>query len=390
MINPWGAERRTKKIADKYLFASFKQLATPSYIKEDNSKSRITYELIRIFLSGILCFIIIQFFVKGLFFSTGVTGISLIFADFAQSYSPKVTDEYSSFILYGGFFIINIPLFFYAWSRLERILFWYSLAYTIIFASAGIIFNVVYDRFSSGNASLIFPFASALTAKIENFISNNPLSNGDFSNIPGAFWGYIAVSLVLATIGGILFGIGLSITYSSRGTTGGTDLPIIYYSITKGKNLGRLNFYVNSSIVLFGTIFLFFHDQLRTQWHYNFLQYLTSYKTLGTVIYIICYSISLDIFFPRGKKVQMQIVTSKANEIANQLFTQKNFTHSFTKVQAEGMYKKTKCEIMYCTITYFEYLRFASYIKTIDPDVFCSASFVTSVVGNFNNPKNFN
>lgn len=377
------------KLADRYLFTSFKELAKPSYLNEINSRRRIFFELVRILLSGLLCFIIIQFFVSRLFFSTGVTGLALIFADFAAASNKTIGSTtgnhtiYYGFILYGGFFVMNIPIFIYGWSRLEKTLFWYSLLYIIVFSGSGLLFDI-FHKSSENGKQFIFNFAG----KLRYWIYSDLYKPNGFRNPNWA--GFVGLSMVLAMIGGLIFGIGLSVTYSSRGTTGGTDLPITYYAITKGKSLGKLNFYVNISIVLFGIIFLYFNDPLHTHQHYSFIQYLTSYKIVGTVIYVIAYSLSLDLFFPRSKKVSIQIITSKAKEIANTLFHKKNFIHTLTEVSGVGMYKNTKVSVLYCSMTYFEYLRFSNYIKTIDPNVFCTANVNVRVIGRFAQPSKFN
>ncbi len=340
------------------------QFFVPSYLKTKESKFRTFTEITWILFGAFLAFIGIQFFIKDIFFNSGLTGIALIVSQIIHNTSPNITKIVPLIILYVLLIIMNIPFFIFGWIKLSKRI----TIYGIIFILAISIFGLTLGTyFQENDPTWIFKTISIIRILI--------LNNRSIENI-------YTESIFIAVMGAVIFATGVYLSYRSRGCSGGTDFPIIYYSSKKHHGIGHYTIIINIIVLFIGIISLYWTDPLKTKEGYTFLQYATSYKIIGSVLYLVIYGIVIDILFPRSKKLSVFIITTKAKEIISACKKDK-FIHTFTSIDVTGMYRNTNNKCLISVMNYYDYIYVLGAVKKNDPKAFIFSHKTKAVFGNF-------
>lgn len=175
--------------------------------------------------------------------------------------------------------------------------------------------------------------------------------------------------LTCALFGGALSGLGIAITFTQGGSSGGTDIIALiinkYRSISPGSIIVSLDVLIISSTLLipsagtFGT-------------------------RLATVIYgfvtSAVFSYTLDLFLNGNKQcVQIMVFSKKYAEIADAIT--KEAHRGVTAIHSEGWYTHTESEIVTVVARKQESSQILRIIKKVDDTAFVSVSNVSGVFG---------
>ena len=329
-----------------------------------NSWYRFFVNYIRIIFSAFIISLSFSFLLKQIFFNTGASGIAFVVDEITKNNSwVQSHTQHIDFVLYGTLIVVNIPFLIYGFAKFRHLLVFNTIMYIITLSLFGMFLNPVLQ-----NKLHIFNFIKVIHDKYANI--NGPDK--------------ISVDILLfPIIAGVLCALGYSILYNSLATDGGITFLVFAHcsgnNIKSSKNnLKKRNFaYVNIILNLFFfsilTIFLYFFSPAQKAHKDNFLEFISSYRVVGTVMYIIIYSSFTQFLFPFGKRVAITIITKKSFLWNPQKFGSKEqkFLHGITKInECYGMYKQKKCHILICVIPLLELASFRNHALKEDPEAF--------------------
>jgi len=181
--------------------------------------------------------------------------------------------------------------------------------------------------------------------------------------------------LMCTISGGIMVGVGIGMSISQGGSTGGTD--IIALIINKYRNIspGRMILILDAVIIL-SSLFVpsYVSDGTRMPWP----------DKITTVVYgfilITIVSTVLDLYLSGSRQsVQIFILSPKHAEIADAIT--RDLHRGVTVLSGKGWYTKQDTEVVMVITRKADLNVFLKYIKTIDPNAFVSVSSVTGVYG---------
>lgn len=274
------------------------------------SKSDFIFDIILIILG---CFIaslgVNLFLTHAKLLSGGATGIALII--------QYLTGFKAGFSV----FIINIPLFFLSYFKLDR-------KFTL-YSTIGMI---------SLSISLV------LTSSVSQLVILNDI-------------------LLYCIYGGVLCGIGYGLVFSRNGSTGGTDIiTMLIRKKYSSFNIGKVGFLLNILIVCIGAVFFGLP------------------KALYTLISMFTQSITLDNML-RGlnRKTLLLIITEKEQQVISYIIN--NLHRGVTSLLAEGEYTHDRKKMLYCIVTTRQMIELKNTIHLIDSRAFVTVVDVSEVRG---------
>ncbi len=166
-----------------------------------------------------------------------------------------------------------------------------------------------------------------------------------------------------AMIGGVLGGVGVGITISQGGSSGGTD--IIAMIINKYKNIspGRIILYLD--IFIIASSYIVFED-------------------IPTIVYgyvvMSIASYSIDIVITGSKQsAQLFIMSTKYEEVAEMLSEQTG--RGISMLHSTGWYTRKETKMLMIVVRKHETQHIFKVIKEIDPTAFISMGSVMGVYG---------
>ena len=181
--------------------------------------------------------------------------------------------------------------------------------------------------------------------------------------------------LMSTIIGGIIIGIGIGLTMSQGGSTGGTDIVALVVNKYRGVSPGRMILFVDAGIIL-SSFFVpsYLADGALMPWT----------EKLTTVVYgfilVVLTSTTLDMYLAGSKQsVQLFILSKKYAQIADGITTQMH--RGVTVLDGKGWYTKENTEVLMVITRKTDLKVMLRFIRSIDPDVFMSVSSVTGVYG---------
>jgi len=181
--------------------------------------------------------------------------------------------------------------------------------------------------------------------------------------------------LMSTIMGGLLIGVGIGLSMSQGGSTGGTD--IIALIVNKYRNIspGRMILMMDAAIIL-SSLLVPSYTQAGglVPWP----------EKITTVVYgFILVSISstvLDLYIAGSKQsVQLFIFSSKYAQIADGIT--RELHRGVTVLNGKGWYTQHDTEVLLVLTRKADLNVFLRYIKSIDPDAFLSITSVTGVYG---------
>jgi len=196
--------------------------------------------------------------------------------------------------------------------------------------------------------------------------------------IPANFCKVMAVDngkLMSTIMGAIMTGVGMGITFSQGGSTGGTD--IIALIVNKYRNIspGRM-ILMTDALIIFSSLLVPSYTSAGTL--------VPMSEKVTTVVYgfilVTIVSTVLDMYLAGSKQsVQLFILSKKHDEIADMITNELH--RGVTVLEGKGWYTKEKTEVLMVLTRKTDLNLFLRSIKNIDKDAFLSVSSVTGVYG---------
>jgi len=181
--------------------------------------------------------------------------------------------------------------------------------------------------------------------------------------------------LMSTIMGGILVGVGIGMTMSQGGSTGGTDIIALIVNKYRNVSPGRMILITDAVIILSSMI-------------------VPSYTASGelmpwtekitTIVYgfvlVVIVSTVLDLYLAGSKQsVQLFILSSKYEEIADMITH--NLHRGVTVLDGKGWYTKQNTEVLMVLTRKSDLNFLLRTVKSIDPNAFLSVTSVTGVYG---------
>lgn len=196
--------------------------------------------------------------------------------------------------------------------------------------------------------------------------------------IPEDFIQAVAVSngkLLCTIIGGVMSGVGIGMSISQGGSTGGTDIIALmvgkYRNISPGRLILAMDVVIITSSMLFPSYtatgeLVAFPEKLAT-------------AVYGLILITVC-GYSIDLYLSGTKQsVQVFIFSRKYEEIADAVAL--GMKRGVTLIPAEGWYTKTTSQVLMIVTRKDDLNTLLKFVKTIDPNAFLSVSTVMGVFG---------
>jgi uncharacterized membrane-anchored protein YitT (DUF2179 family) len=169
--------------------------------------------------------------------------------------------------------------------------------------------------------------------------------------------------LICAIIGGILSGVGVTLTFRQGGSTGGTDIVALIFNKYYNTTPGRVLLYCD--LVIIGLSYFINHD-IRT--------IIYGYVMMGI------FSYTIDLLLSGNKQsVQILIFSRKYKEIADSVVFLKK--RGVTAVDATGWYTQEASKVLIVLVRKQELNDVYRIVKSIDPDALISVANVMGVFG---------
>ena len=194
----------------------------------------------------------------------------------------------------------------------------------------------------------------------KDFIHEFALSNG---------------KLICTVLGGIIAGMGIGLSISQGGSTGGTDIVALLWCKYHPASPGRVILIVDVVIILSSLLFPSYTETG---------EMLPFADKLAVVVYgLIQVTVSgyaVDMYLSGSKQsVQAFIFTKKVSEMADAIAF--DMKRGVTVIPAKGWYSKEDREVLMVVTRKTDLNLLLRYVKTIDPDAFLSVSSVMGVYG---------
>ena len=184
--------------------------------------------------------------------------------------------------------------------------------------------------------------------------------------------------LLYVLVGGVLLGIGLGIIFKFKGSTAGSDILAAISQKRWGIKPGTTFMVVDCIVILAaGTVIhlkgLAFDRPVLTLTLYALFLLFISSKIIDVIIEGFDYAKSA------------LIVSTKSKEISNMIM--RDLSRGATAIEARGLYKKQKREVLYTVVSRKEIGLLIDTVKKIDPDAFVIVNNVHEVLGKGFRPR---
>ena len=170
---------------------------------------------------------------------------------------------------------------------------------------------------------------------------------------------------------GMMNGVANALAYVVGGSTGGSDVLSMYFSIKKQGSLGKFTTIINSIIIFIG-LFINGEDGAIP-------------KAFYTLVYLVINSIVIDLFYVRNRRNVLLIITTKGEQLSKEVTHR--FVRGVTVLQAKGAYTGEEKQMLYCACSSFEVVDITNLVKEIDEHAFVTVLEANKVHGNFLNKE---
>ena len=198
-------------------------------------------------------------------------------------------------------------------------------------------------------------------------------TNPEFAEFTGYFAGQ--GKIVCAVLGGIMAGVGIGLSMSQGGSTGGTDIIALIWCKFKPASPGKIILIIDVMIIL-SSLFLPVKDAGG--------ELLEPAPKVALVIFglmqvAVC-GYAIDLYISGSKQsVQVFIFTKDVEKMADAIAF--DMKRGVTVVPAKGWYSKEDRNVLLVVTRKTDLNLLLRYVKTIDPDAFISVSSVMGVYG---------
>ena len=181
--------------------------------------------------------------------------------------------------------------------------------------------------------------------------------------------------IVCTVLGGIMAGVGIGLSMSQGGRTGGTDIIALVWCKFKPASPGRVILIIDIMIIL-SSLLLPSYDRAGALIPYPEKVAIVVY---GLMQVTVC-GYAIDLYISGSKQsVQAFIFTKKVNEMADAIAF--DMKRGVTVLPAKGWYSKEDKQVLMVVTRKVDLNLLLRYVKSIDPDAFLSVSSVMGVYG---------
>lgn len=181
--------------------------------------------------------------------------------------------------------------------------------------------------------------------------------------------------LMSVIMGGIFVGVGIGLTMSAGGSTGGTDIIALIVNKYRGVSPGKMILGMDVLIILSSLLVPSFTPDGELV---PFMEKIVN-VVYGLILITVCSTV-LDLYLAGSKQsVQLFILSHKYEEIADAIA--KDLHRGVTVLNGQGWYSKQPTQVLMVLTRKTDLNIMLRYIKSIDPDAFLSVSTVTGVYG---------
>lgn len=167
-----------------------------------------------------------------------------------------------------------------------------------------------------------------------------------------------------AVIGGLIVGVGASITLKAGASLGGLDIVSQYFSLKYNISVGYVSIIANAGILTLA--FLLFEPQ----------------TALYTLVMFVVANTVVDRLHTAYKRVRLEIVTAKGEEVKQELIS--HYIRGVTIIDGTGAYTGLQRNVLLMVTQTHEVYDVQKSILSIDPDAFISMTPVRLLAGKFN------
>ena len=181
--------------------------------------------------------------------------------------------------------------------------------------------------------------------------------------------------LICTILGGIIAGVGIGLSISQGGSTGGTDIVALVWCKFRPASPGRVILIIDLVIITSSLLFPSYTESGEV---------LSISDKLAVVVYgLIQVTVSgyaVDMYLSGTKQsVQAFIFTKKVSEMADAIAF--DMKRGVTAIPAKGWFSQEERDVLMVVIRKSDLNLLLRYVKTIDPDAFLSISNVSGVYG---------
>ena len=198
------------------------------------------------------------------------------------------------------------------------------------------------------------------------------------SLVPQSFIAEFAVSngkLICTVLGGIIAGVGIGISISQGGSTGGTDIIALLWCKYRNASPGRVILIIDVIIILSSLLVPSYTDSGELL---PFSEKI-AVAVYGLIQVTVC-GYSVDVYLSGTKQsVQALIFTKKYQEMADAIAFDMN--RGVTVLPAKGWFSKEDGYVLMVVTRRADLNLLLKYVKSIDPDAFLSVANVMGVYG---------
>ena len=181
--------------------------------------------------------------------------------------------------------------------------------------------------------------------------------------------------IVCTVLGGIMAGVGIGLSMSMGGSTGGTDIIALIWCKFKHASPGRVILIIDIIIILSSLLFPSY-DRNGALLPYPEKVAIVVY---GLMQVTVC-GYAIDLYISGSKQsVQAFIFTKKVSEMADAIAF--DMKRGVTVIPAKGWYSKEDKQVLMVVTRKTDLNLLFRYVKSIDPDAFLSVSSVMGVYG---------
>lgn len=179
--------------------------------------------------------------------------------------------------------------------------------------------------------------------------------------------------LAAAVLAGICCGVGIAITFTQGGSTGGTD--IIALMVNKYRNIPPGKIILSIDIVIIACVMLLPPEEGETvNWALKIATMIYGYL----VVFVVGYAVDFTLSGSR-QSVQIFVFSKEYEKIADTVTGKLN--RGVTVLDGEGWYTKTENKILLVIVRKTELSELYKVIREIDPKAFLTTANVSGVYG---------
>lgn len=194
--------------------------------------------------------------------------------------------------------------------------------------------------------------------------------------------------LICTCLGGLIAGVGIGLSISQGGSTGGTDIVALLWCKFRPASPGRVILLIDVVIILSSLMFPSYVDQKVTDPVTGQVSTVAVALPFIDKLLVVIYGLiqvavsgfAVDFYLSGAKQsVQAFIFTKKAKEMADAIAF--DMKRGVTMIPAKGWYTKEDRDVLMVVTRKTDLNLLLRYVKSIDPDAFLSISTVMGVYG---------